>query len=160
MHDTLKLLLVLFVIYGAIGLFPLYWASNARSRLEQGLSGAFLIYYASFLLTTFALTGSVTDKLPEKEVLELTGLDSFNQYMLMFGFFFTFLLGGVGTNVITDALRNKNEQSEMLAAIKRIEDRLDNQFVEPTKRHKVFLHIAVSISVIMFGASVVYLILG
>ncbi|EII2397816.1 hypothetical protein LG156_001376 [Vibrio parahaemolyticus] len=161
MHETLKLLLGLLLLYGVFGMFPLYWASNVTSRLEKGLSGGFLIYYASFMLTIFTLTGSGIDNLPEKEVMELTGLDSFKQYVIMLGFIFTFLFGGVGTNVLTDALRNKNEQAEVLAAIKRIEDRIENLSVGKATPNKPRLYnLAKSFSMILFVATVLYLILG
>ncbi|KLN66073.1 hypothetical protein L1D13_19825 [Vibrio tubiashii] len=161
MHDTLKLLLVFLLLYGALGLFPLYWASNAISRLEKGLSGSFLIYYASFMLTMFALTGSGIDNLTEKEIMELTGLDSFKQYVIMLGFIFTFLFGGVGTNVITDALRSKSDQAEVLAAIKRIEAKFEHLSVDKTAPNKSRLYnIAKSASMILFAATALYLIIG
>ncbi|EGR3959997.1 hypothetical protein NHG92_18835 [Vibrio cholerae] len=159
MHETLKFLLVLLLIYGVIGMIPLYWASNAKSRLDKVLSGGFLIYYASFTLTLFAVTSSVTDNLSKNEVIELTGLDNFKQYVIMLGFVFTFLFGGVGTNVITDALRNRNEQAEMLAAIKRIENRLESMSVEVKKPEKFSLYnFARYMSMVFFIGSVLYLI--
>ena len=128
MDVNLIKILTLFGLYAVIGLIPLYWASISQSKIERFLSGFMLIFYASFLLTGIAITTGAIDALSNvNEPSEHTAkqISAFLPYIFLGGSLFTFLFGGVGTNVLTSALTT-GENIDINNSLSRIERKLDS----------------------------------
>ncbi len=128
MDPHLKAILILFSVYAVVGFLPFYWVSIATSRWERLFTGLMLMFYASFVLTGLAIVTGVSDALAcngalEKQTSEQ--LSGFMRYIIMAGFFFTFLFGGVGTNVFTSGLKTA-ESVDVKDAVTRIERKLDS----------------------------------
>lgn len=121
-------ILVFFAIYFVIGFIPLYWAGVSTSSLERFLASMMLIFYASFLLVVISMTTNIFELLAQssetsKYVQEQTKLVF--PLIVFLGSTFTFLFGGVGTNVVTSALC-KSDNADILEAIKNIDNKVDN----------------------------------
>ncbi|MGF1832183.1 hypothetical protein [Photobacterium sanguinicancri] len=152
MSESLKAILILMSIYGVIGLLPLYWASIAKTKWERLFVGVFLIYYASFMLTSFALVTGAVDKLPAEETSQLVKLSEFNQYVLIMGFIFTFLFGGVGTNIVTSVI-SADDNTEILRSLHRIESKVDRISRQPSK--KSYMHkTVITLNVLVFALTI------
>ncbi|MCF6254510.1 MAG: hypothetical protein L3J38_07160, partial [Thiomicrorhabdus sp.] len=105
MDSNLQAILILFLIYGVVGCMFLYWASIVNSRIEKFFSGLMLIYYAAFLLA--GLTG-IAETLNSTEESLKEQLEGFMQYIYLAVGIFTFLFGGVGTNIVASAITSSD----------------------------------------------------
>ncbi|EKO3844540.1 hypothetical protein QTO12_25935 [Vibrio owensii] len=148
MNEQLFLVLTYLLVYGAVGLVPLYWAHIAKSNCERLFSGLFLIYYASFMLTMFAISTGAIAGMSEEQISSLAKLDDFKQYVILLGFIYTFLFGGVGTNIVTSSI-SVNSDERVLKAVERLEVKVDTLLKKaPTPRsnnHKVVIGLCFSI---------------
>lgn len=138
MEPALKLILGVFLFYGLLGAAPLCWAKVAQSRTERFFVGLMLMYYAAYMLTGIAVVTGAAESIKLTDVNLKEQLAGFMQYILLLGFIFTFLFGGVGTNIVTSAL-TASDNIDIANSLKRIENKLDNvdaQNREAIKWHK------------------------
>lgn len=141
MDPVLKLILGIFLVYGLIGGVPLYWAKIATSQKERFFAGLMLMYYAAFMLTGLAIVTGAAESLKLNDVNLKEQLAGFMQYIFLLGFIFTFLFGGVGTNIVTSAL-TASDNIDIADSLKRIENKLyelESQNKEVIKWHKAFV---------------------
>lgn len=115
-------------MYFVVGVVPLYWVRVSTSTLERVLAGMMLIMYASFLLTAIALTTNIFESIMqshESSEYAQEQTQSVFPIIVFLGSVFTFLFGGVGTNVVTSALL-RDSNSELLDAIKNRDKKVIN----------------------------------
>jgi len=128
MDISLTKIILLFLVYGIIGIIPLYWARISISRLEQFLSGLMLIFYASYLLSAVTITTGIARYLLDCNHGNTdiqSQLIDFIPYIFLFSFIYTFLFGGVGANYVTSSLlANKNIDIENVLI--RIEEKIES----------------------------------
>ncbi len=128
MDISLTKILFLFGVYFVVGVVPLYWVRVSTSTLERVLAGMMLIMYASFLLTAIALTTNIFESIMqshESSEYAQEQTQSVFPIIVFLGSVFTFLFGGVGTNVVTSALL-RDSNSELLDAIKNRDKKVIN----------------------------------
>ena len=141
MDPSLQATIALFTLYGIVGFIPLNWARTSSSRKERFASGIMLIYFGAVLLTGLALVTGLADTLAETNRLdsaERKQLGDFMQFVIFGGFVFTFLFGGVGTNMVTLALTG-TDNLDIIEQLNHIEAKIDKNKAEIeslTKSHK------------------------
>lgn len=119
-------ILSLFGGYFLVGCVPLLWVRISTSRLERAFAGTALIIYASFLLAAIALTSNLFESLmqaPESSEYAREQTKSIIPIIVFLGSVFTFLFGGVGTNVVASAL-SQDANNEVLEAIKNLDNKV------------------------------------
>ncbi|MFT6216829.1 MAG: hypothetical protein ACJAS3_003247 [Roseivirga sp.] len=120
MDPSLTKILYTMMLFCLPGLFYI-WALKDSYRLERFLLGTMLIAWAAFSLGMIAIViGIVEPLLSNDDTAEYTlnQAREFLPYVSFFGFIYTFMFGGVGTNAISSALmdvggRNKIDQRQL-----------------------------------------------
>ncbi|MCS0325548.1 hypothetical protein [Vibrio diabolicus] len=128
MDISLQKMLALILVYGFAGLFFLNSGRIATTKTEQFFSGLILIVHASFLLAVIGhVTTSLTDLAGQQEsiIYVRDQVKEFIPIILFMSGIFTFLFGGVGTNLVSISL-SVNENKEVIGHLKKLEARVDS----------------------------------
>ena len=154
MDFILQKILVFFCIYGVAGLFLLYNGYVSRTRIEKVASGAMLIAFASFLLSAIAIVSTPLDYLAANTHTLSCVRDQIEPFIPIVVFLsgiFTFLFGGVGTNLISSGVIRSDNQ-EIMDLLIRLESRVDT--IEQQVNRPPITHIRrlISSAVVMFLA--------
>ncbi|PQJ55350.1 hypothetical protein BTO01_23225 [Vibrio jasicida] len=128
MDISLQKMLVLILVYGVAGLFFLNSGRIATTKKEQFFSGLILVVHASFLLAAIGLvTTSLTDLAEQQESTTYVReqVKEFIPIILFMSGIFTFMFGGVGTNLISASL-SVSDNKEVISQLKKLETRIDS----------------------------------
>lgn len=127
MDISLQKVLVLLSIYGFAGLFFLYSGRIATTNIERFFSGLVLIVHTAFLLT---IVGHISTSLAalaqgqESTVYIRDQVKEFIPIIACLGGIFTFLFGGVGTNLVSASLIAK-DNTEILSYLEKLDARVE-----------------------------------
>ncbi|KYN84997.1 hypothetical protein ATY37_20000 [Vibrio cidicii] len=136
MDISLQKMLVLISIYGLAGVFFLNSARIANTKIEQFCSGLVLIIHASFLLAVIGhASTSLTDLASHQEstVYVREQVQEFIPIIVFMSGIFTFLFGGVGTNLVSASF-SVSDNSEVISYLEKLEARVDS--IEKTIRSR------------------------
>ena len=121
MDPSLKTVLFVFLFYSLLCVLPLWSTFKSTKRSELMINGAYLIFFASFVLTGLALVTGVAETLAGTKTLDgdkSKQLKDFMQFIIFGGFVITLLFGSVGANIFSSGLLNDSN----LAVLKKLDE--------------------------------------
>ena len=152
MDISLQKILALISIYGFAGLFFLNSGRLATTKVEQFFSGLILIAHASFLLMIIGhATTNLTELAGSQESTNYVReqIKHFAPIILFMSGVFTFLFGGVGTNLVSTSL-SMSDNKEVISHLERLEARVDSiDYKIKSKKRSDYKHIFINAFVLV-----------
>lgn len=127
MDPSLKAVLLVFLVYSLLCVLPIWSTFKSTKRYELMINGAYLIFFASFVLTGLALVTGVAENLAGARALgseETKQLEDFMKFIIFGGFVIMLLFGSVGANIFSSGLLNDGN-SAVLKKLNEIEAKID-----------------------------------
>ena len=128
MDKSLLTVVVVFATYSLAGVLPFWSTFKSTKRSDLLANGAYLIFFASFVLTGLALVTGVSEIFAGKEDFteaQAEELSNFMQYIIFGGFLVSLLFGAVGANIFSSGLLN-TDNSAILNKLSEIENKISS----------------------------------
>jgi uncharacterized membrane protein len=128
MDPSLSKILYTMILFCLPGFFCI-WALKDSYRLERFLLGSMLIAFAAFCLSMVAVVIGVLEPLindSDTASYSLEQAKAFLPYVTFFGFIYTFMFGGVGTNAISSSLASDSSSDLDRKELEQMKEQLDN----------------------------------
>lgn len=163
MDINLQKMILYFSVYGSIGVVWLFNGYLSKSKIEQLCCGIALILHTAFLLSLITIVSSSLIELansPKTTEYIDTQVKQFLPYVAFLSSVFTFLFGGVGTNLVSAAII-KNEDLTLVETISRLESRVARVEKSLKKNHSVsIVRLVFSVIFSLVGLVVLYKLLN